>query len=128
MSILSKQITSQALSIEIDKFLDSGGHIEVLPLGYSCEFSNNTQALKPTAKMRAIMSASVASAHARKNRPDVFAREKARISGLLHYHGKPCKVCGATLRYVSTNNCFSCNKVSAYKRSQRIKKGITHDQ
>jgi hypothetical protein len=33
------------------------------------------------------------------------------------YEGKPCKTCGATLRYVSTQNCVACQCHNAANKS-----------
>lgn len=40
-----------------------------------------------------------------------------------HYHGKPCKKCSNTLKYVSGKNCVSCHKEhnAHYARSNRRK-------
>ena len=118
MSIHQKQIESQILNAEVEKFLKRGGVVQALPKGYSGESHN----LVVGKKMRAIMAASVASAHARNNKPNVIARNKAREKGLKHYHGEPCRACGSTLKYTSTASCFSCNKASALRRSERMRK------
>ena len=118
MSITTKQIESQALNVEVEKFLKAGGVIQTLPRGYSGESHN----LIIGKKMRSIMAASVASAHARNNKPNVIARNEAREKGLKHYHGEPCRACGSTLKYTSTASCFSCNKASALRRSERMRK------
>ena len=116
--IEAKRSLREQLDSDLEAFLKNGGKVETLPRGYS----GLSDELKPTQKMRSIMSASVASAHARNNKPNVIARNEAREKGLKHYHGEPCRACGSTLKYTSTASCFSCNKASALRRSERMRK------
>lgn len=39
------------------------------------------------------------------------ARSIARETGKRHYEGKPCRVCGGTLRYTCDNRCLRCSGV-----------------
>jgi hypothetical protein len=38
--------------------------------------------------------------------------------GSTDYHGKPCRVCGSTLRYVSSNRCIRCERKRERERSR----------
>ena len=92
--------------------------METLPRGYS----GLSDELKPTQKMRSIMSASVAQARALSSNPSVIAWREAKEKGLKHFNGTACITCGSTLRYTSTRSCFSCNKASSLRRAERIRK------
>jgi hypothetical protein len=118
MNLVSKQIESQVLNNEIEKFLRRGGAIQNLPRGYS----GLSDELKPTQKMRSIMSASIVQARAQSNNPSVIAWREAKEKGLKHFNGTACITCGSTLRYTSTRSCFSCNKASSLRRAERKRK------
>ena len=118
--IVAKRNLREQLDSDLEAFLKSGGKIETLPRGYSGEFSQfNNRPVGSQAAMRNVMAASVAAAHARRNNPNVIARNKAREEGQRHFHGAECVTCGGTLRYTSTNSCFSCNKASAIKNYRK---------
>ena len=106
---------------ELEAFFANGGQIQALPRGYSGEFSqfNGRPVGNAQAAMRSVMSAAVSEAHARRNNPNVIARNKAREEGQKHFHGAECVTCGGTLRYTSTNSCFSCNKAAAIKNYRK---------
>ena len=118
---IEKEKLRADLESEVAKFLASGGEIQSLPRGYSAEFSQfNGRPVGDAQKaMRNVMAASVAAAHARRNNPNVIARNKAREEGQRHFHGAECVSCGGTLRYTSTNSCFSCNKASAIRNYKK---------
>lgn len=40
-------------------------------------------------------------------------RRKAAMQGQRQYEGKPCKACGATLRYTSNAGCVECQKATS---------------
>lgn len=40
-------------------------------------------------------------------------RMDAAVKGEVHYHGKPCKKCGSTVRYVTTGVCVECAKAAS---------------
>jgi len=115
--IEAKRSLREQLDSDLEAFLKNGGQVETLPRGYSGEFSqfNGRQVGNAQATMRSVMSAAVSEAHARRNNPNVIARNKAREEGQKHFYGAECVSCGGTLRYTSTNSCFSCNKASAIK-------------
>ena len=119
--IEAKRSLREQLDSDLEAFLKNGGKVETLPQGYSGEFSQfNGRPVGDTQKtMRAVMAASVAAAHARRKNPNVIARNKAREEGQKHFHGATCVSCGGTLRYTSTNSCFSCNKASAVKNYKK---------
>lgn len=52
------------------------------------------------------------------------ARKIAAAEGKTRYHGKACRKCGDTERYVSNNNCFECSKKHAKAYDQRIRETI----
>lgn len=118
---IEKEKLRANLESEVAKFLAGGGEIQSLPRGYSAEFSQfNGRPVGDAQKaMRNVMAASVAAAHARRNNPNVIARNKAREEGQRHFHGAECVSCGGTLRYTSTNSCFSCNKASAVRNYKK---------
>ena len=119
--IEAKRSLREQLDQELDAFFANGGQIQALPRGYSGEFSqfNGRPVGNAQAAMRSVMSAAVSEAHARRNNPNVQAREKARKEGLRHFYGATCTSCGGTLRYTSTNSCFSCNKAAAIKNYRK---------
>lgn len=118
--IEAKRSLREQLDQELEAFFANGGQIQALPLGYSGEFSQfNGRPVGAQKTMRSVMSAAVSEAHARRNNPNVQAREKARKEGLRHFHGATCTNCGGTLRYTSTNGCFSCNKAAAIKNYRK---------
>lgn len=120
--IEAKRSLREQLDSDLEVFLKSGGKVETLPQGYSGEFTSqfNGRPVGGAQKsMRNVMAASVAAAHARRNNPNVIARNKAREEGQKHFHGAECVSCGGTLRYTSTNSCFSCNKASAVKNYKK---------
>lgn len=49
------------------------------------------------------------------------ARVEAAKQGLSRYDGKPCRVCGGTERYVTSNNCVACSRVSTAKSREKFK-------
>ncbi len=113
--IQDKRKLRAELEAEMAKFLANGGEVCRAPTGQSGEVTTNWNGSKKAAQvtMRSIMSVAVAEAHARRNNPNVAARNKAREEGLKHFHGAECVNCRGTLRYTSTNSCFGCNKASA---------------
>lgn len=119
--IEAKRSLREQLDSDLEAFLKNGGKVETLPQGYSGEFSqfNGRPVGGAQKSMRNVMAASVAAAHARRNNPNVIARNKAREEGQKHFHGAECVSCGGTLRYTSTNSCFSCNKASALRTHKR---------
>lgn len=119
--IEAKRSLREQLENDVEAFLKNGGKVETLPQGYSGEFSqfNGRPVGGAQKSMRNVMAASVAAAHARRNNPNVIARNKAREEGQKHFHGAECMSCGGTLRYTSTNSCFSCNKASALRTHKR---------
>ena len=119
--IEAKRSLREQLDSDLEAFFANGGQIQALPRGYSGEFSqfNGRPVGNAQAAMRSVMSAAVSEAHARRNNPNVQAREKARKEGLRHFHGAICTSCGGTLRYTSTNSCFSCNKAAAIKNYRK---------
>lgn len=48
-------------------------------------------------------------------------RVKAQFEGRRRYHGKPCKVCNTTEKYVENYVCCECIKNKARLRAQRKK-------
>ena len=116
--IEAKRSLREQLDSDLEAFLKNGGKVETLPRGYS----GLSDELKPTQKMRSIMSASVAQARALSNNPSVIAWREAKEKGLKHFNGTACITCGSTLRYTSTRSCFSCNKASSLRRAERIRK------
>lgn len=119
--IEAKRSLREQLENDVEAFLKNGGKVETLPQGYSGELSffNNRPVGGAQKSMRNVMAASVAAAHARRNNPNVIARNKAREEGQKHFHGAECVSCGGTLRYTSTNSCFSCNKASAVRNYKK---------
>lgn len=120
--IEAKRSLREQLENDVEAFLKNGGKVETLPQGYSGEFTSqfNGRPVGGAQKsMRNVMAASVAAAHARRNNPNVIARNKAREEGQKHFHGAECVSCGGTLRYTSTNSCFSCNKASAVRNYKK---------
>lgn len=119
--IEAKRSLREQLENDVEAFLKNSGKVETLPQGYSGEFSqfNGRPVGGAQKSMRNVMAASVAAAHARRNNPNVIARNKAREEGQKHFHGAECVSCGGTLRYTSTNSCFSCNKASALRTHKR---------
>ncbi|WDE17147.1 hypothetical protein KMZ14_06335 [Acinetobacter schindleri] len=119
--IQAKRSLREQLENDVEAFLKNGGKVETLPQGYTGEFSqfNGRPVGGAQKSMRNVMAASVAAAHARRNNPNVIARNKAREEGQKHFHGAECVSCGGTLRYTSTNSCFSCNKASALRTHKR---------
>ncbi|WP_156189023.1 hypothetical protein ACEWX4_07635 [Acinetobacter indicus] len=120
----AKRNLREQLDAELAEFLAKGGEIKHIPTGQSGEpgalFNNRLTKPKNAQKsMRAVMSAAVASAKARRETPSAIARQKALDSGEKRFNGTPCITCGGTLRYTSTNSCFACNKASAYARAQK---------
>lgn len=120
---VDKEKLRAELENDVEAFLKNGGQVQELPTGYSGEFSQfNGRPMGNAQKgMRNVMAASVAAAHARRNHPGVIARNNARDGGARHYHGTACRSCGGTLRYTSTNACFSCNKAFALSAYQKKK-------
>lgn len=121
---VQKNNLREQLDTELAEFLAKGGEIKHIPTGQSGEpgalFNNRLTKPKNAQKsMRAVMSAAVASAKARRETPSAIARQKALDSGEKRFNGTPCITCGGTLRYTSTNSCFACNKASAYARAQK---------
>ena len=116
-----KRSLREQLENDVEAFLKNGGKVETLPQGYSGEFSqfNGRPVGGAQKSMRNVMAASVAAAHARRNNPNVIARNKAREEAQKHFHGAECVTCGGTLRYTSTNSCFSCNKASAVRNYRK---------
>ena len=112
--IQDKRKLRAELDVEMAKFLKRGGVVREVPKGQPGEVTANWNGSKKAAQvtMRSIMSVAVAEAHARRNNPNVAARNKAREEGLKHFHGAECVNCRGTLRYTSTNNCFGCNRAS----------------
>lgn len=49
------------------------------------------------------------------------ARIVAAKQGMSRYEGKPCRVCGGTERYTTSNNCVACSKVSTAKSREKFK-------
>lgn len=119
--IEDKRSLREQLDKDLEAFFANGGQVQELPRGYSGEFSqfNGRPVGSAQAAMRSVMSAAVSEAHARRNNPNVQAREKARKEGLRHFYGATCTSCGGTLRYTSTNSCFSCNKAAAIKNYKK---------
>lgn len=118
--IEAKRSLREQLDSDLEAFFANGGQIQALPRGYSGEFSQfNGRPVGAQKTMRSVMSAAVSEAHARRNNPNVQARDKARKEGLRHFHGATCTSCGGTLRYTSTNSCFSCNKAAAIKNYRK---------
>ena len=119
--IEAKRSLREQLENDVEAFLKNGGQVETRPRGYLGEFSQfNGRPVGDTQKtMRAVMAAAIASANARRNNPNVIARNKAREEGQKHFHGAECVTCGGTLRYTSTNSCFSCNKASAVRNYKK---------
>ncbi|WP_180056681.1 hypothetical protein [Acinetobacter sp. YH12090] len=121
---VQKNNLHEQLENDVEAFLAKGGEIKHIPTGQSGEpgalFNNRLTKPKNAQKsMRAVMSAAVASAKARRETPSAIARQKALDSGEKRFNGTPCITCGGTLRYTSTNSCFACNKASAYARAQK---------
>ena len=120
----AKRSLREQLDTELAEYLAKGGEIKHIPTGQPGEpgalFNNRLTKPKNAQKsMRAVMSAAVASAKARRETPSAIARQKALDSGEKRFNGTPCITCGGTLRYTSTNSCFACNKASAYARAQK---------
>jgi len=53
-------------------------------------------------------------------RADIAPRAEAKAKGEIRYHGHLCKMCGETLRFVSTNACVSCKATADRLRYCRI--------
>ncbi|WEI04553.1 hypothetical protein PYR78_06275 [Acinetobacter johnsonii] len=70
----AKRSLREQLDSDLEAFLKNGGKVETLPRGYS----GLSDELKPTQKMRSIMSASVAQARALSNNPSVIAWRKRK--------------------------------------------------
>lgn len=45
-------------------------------------------------------------------------------AGMKHYHGKPCKNCGETLRFVISADCVSCNRKRSLANSKKVREAI----
>lgn len=45
-------------------------------------------------------------------------RLQAAQAGESRYHGRPCKTCGTTLRYVLNCTCVECHRARAVGRSR----------
>jgi len=48
-------------------------------------------------------------------------RLEAAERGQTHYEGRPCSICGATLRYTTTRNCVACTKTRAAEERVRVR-------
>lgn len=48
-------------------------------------------------------------------------RRAAQFDGRKTYHGKPCKNCNGTEKYVENYLCVTCAKRKALERHRRIK-------
>jgi len=121
---VQKNNLREQLENDVEAFLKNGGEIKRIPTGQSGEpgavFNNRLTKPKNAQKaMRAVMSAAVASAKARRETPSAIARQKALDSGEKRFNGTPCITCGGTLRYTSTNSCFACNKASAVRNYKK---------
>ena len=51
---------------------------------------------------------------------DSMDRKTAKEQGLKHYHGKPCKKCNETLKYVSNWSCVSCETQRTKDRDPEV--------
>ena len=80
--IEAKRSLREQLDSDLEAFLKNGGKVETLPRGYS----GLSDELKPTQKMRSIMSASVAQARALSNNPSVIAWREAKEKGLKYIY------------------------------------------
>lgn len=48
-------------------------------------------------------------------------RLKAAQQGEPRYHGKPCRVCGETERFVTNGNCIACAAKHSQKYREKVK-------
>lgn len=117
--MVKNQILGKAF--EWVKFLANGGEVREVSNAQSGALVTNWNGSQKSAQttMRSVMAVAVAEAHARRNNPNVIARNDAREKGVAHFHGAKCKNCGGTYRYTSINACFTCNKVSALKNHKK---------
>lgn len=51
-------------------------------------------------------------------------RLNAQLEGRLHYHGKECKACGETLKYVNNYRCVFCTHDEVRKQQRKPRKRI----
>lgn len=52
------------------------------------------------------------------------SRRKAQFAGSRTYHGKPCKNCGNTEKYVENYVCIECARTRAREAARRKKAGV----
>lgn len=58
-----------------------------------------------------------------------MTRKEALESGATHYHGKPCKSCGETLKFVTGYSCVTCvTKRTQERGSEVYRKYATSDK
>lgn len=50
---------------------------------------------------------------------NLMNRQEAITAGKPIYHGKPCKNCGDTLKYVENCRCMKCNRDACRERARR---------
>ena len=53
------------------------------------------------------------------------SRLQAQFSGQKTYHGRPCKNCQTTEKYVENYLCVMCARTKARTRAQRLKQERT---
>lgn len=52
-------------------------------------------------------------------------RMEAAQRGETKFHGKPCRRCGGTERYVCSSNCIACQKSVSNVYHTKIKQALT---
>lgn len=130
---VQKNNLREQLDSDLEAFLKNGGQVETLPRGYSGERSKfNSRPVGGTQKsqkvMRNVMAASVAAAQARRNNPNVVARQKAKDEGEKYFHGAECVSCNKTHRYTSNNVCVTCSREASVRRSKKQQTGEQHEK
>ena len=53
------------------------------------------------------------------------SRLQAQFAGQKKYHGRPCKNCGTTEKYVENYLCVMCARDKARNRARRLKQERT---
>ena len=106
----------EQLEIDMAEFLACGGTVKEIPKGQSSVSTkgwNGSEKSKAQQTMRQVMSNSISEANARRENPNVIARNKALMNGEKRFCGATCSKCGGVSRYTSTNSCIACNKASS---------------
>lgn len=51
-------------------------------------------------------------------------RMEAAQSGQRKFHGKPCRKCGGTERYVCSSNCIACQKAQSNVYHTKVREAL----